>query len=158
MGQSLGESGVALDLGCGRGANTHYLASLGYDAIGLDCSFEALRQARTFARETKTCFAAVDLDNYALPVARFDLLVVVKYLNRLLIESIRSAVRPGGLVFYRTFNRGHLQRSPRFNPDYVLAAGELHRWFEDFETIDTDDREEASLSYLLARRPGLDNA
>ena len=153
MQQPLANAGLALDVGCGRGANTHYLASLGYDAIGLDCSFEALRQSKSTGDNSTAHFAVVDLDGYAIPVARFDLIVVVKYLNRSLVSSIRAAIKPGGLLFYRTFNRRHLQRHARFNADYVLAPGELLRCFDGFEIINQLDSAEDSLSYLFARRP-----
>ena len=39
------KSGVALDLGCGTGANTIYLASLGLSAIGIELSSVALVRA-----------------------------------------------------------------------------------------------------------------
>ena len=146
--------GLALDLACGLGANTRYLGSIGYHCIGLDCSFSALRYARRLSPSPQVHFAVVDLDRFPLPQECFDLVVVTRYLNRRLIDSIKAAARPGGLVFYRTFNTRHLHGAPKFNPDFVLRAGELDRWFEDFETIATGGDDE-NQSYVLARRPML---
>ncbi|MEV6201695.1 class I SAM-dependent methyltransferase [Streptomyces sp. NPDC051771] len=46
--------GRALDLGCGPGRNTLHLASLGYEADGVDLSATAVRWAEERARETGT--------------------------------------------------------------------------------------------------------
>ncbi|MEU9855740.1 class I SAM-dependent methyltransferase [Streptomyces sp. NPDC047974] len=46
--------GRALDLGCGPGRNTLHLASLGYEADGVDLSATAIRWAKERARETGT--------------------------------------------------------------------------------------------------------
>ena len=147
-------AGLALDLACGRGANAVYLAEIGYTVVGIDGSSEALRQARTRLAAQPVNFVVADLDRYPLPAAVFDLVVVVKYLNRPLLGAIGAAVKPGGLLFYRTFNRGHLQRAPRFNPDYVLKPGELEHHFAGFEFVDSHDQpESAPLSHVLCRRP-----
>jgi SAM-dependent methyltransferase len=42
----LGEAGVALDIGCGLGTETAYLAAQGWKAVGVDLSEAALGRAR----------------------------------------------------------------------------------------------------------------
>jgi SAM-dependent methyltransferase len=44
------QPGRALDLGCGAGRNTRYLASHGWDVIGIDMLGRAIEQARSQAR------------------------------------------------------------------------------------------------------------
>lgn len=138
-------AGVALDVACGVGHNALFLATLGYEVIALDASIRGLSYGRDEARRRRlpVRFAVVDLDRYAPPRAYFDLVIVVKYLNRPLISLLIDALKPGGLIFYRTFNRNNLTAAPSFNPDYVLAPGEFRRHFADFELIATNDTPDA---------------
>jgi len=43
-------TGRALDVGCGTGTNVRYLASVGYDAVGIDISPLAIEQARSASK------------------------------------------------------------------------------------------------------------
>jgi len=45
--------GQALDIGCGAGTETVFLAQAGFKVFGLDVSLEAIRLARKIARERK---------------------------------------------------------------------------------------------------------
>ena len=47
--QKLRAEGLAIDVACGGGANTHFISDCGYEVVGLDCSFEALRKAKLLA-------------------------------------------------------------------------------------------------------------
>ncbi len=149
--------GWALDVACGRGHNSIFLAALGYRVVGVDVSIEGMRGASALAREHGLAvdFVVADLDRMSPPPGCFDAVVVIKYLNRELVPRLRSWVCPGGLVFYRTFNVNHLQRMPSFNSQYVLEPGELVHLFRGFEVIATNDNHlvREPMSYLVARRP-----
>lgn len=151
--------GWALDVACGLGQNALWLASLGYRVLAVDGSLVALRRARAAAvargLEQRVHLVAADLDRFVLPEERFRLVVVVKFLSRPLLPALARAVAPGGLIFYRTFNRNHLAAAPGFNPQYVLAPGELVHAFSGFTPLTRHDPPEGGepLSHLLARRP-----
>lgn len=147
--------GLALDLACGTGRNALHLACLGYRVVALDVSTEALHRC---AREAEKRGLAVhplcaDLDQWPLPESRFDLVVVVRYLDRDLFPAIESALKPGGLLFYKTFNRRFLAERPAFNPDYLLEEGELESAFPGLEILQSNRSSGESMSFILARRP-----
>ncbi|MEA3291169.1 MAG: class I SAM-dependent methyltransferase [Pseudomonadota bacterium] len=150
-------SGLALDLACGAGKNALYLARLGYDVIAMDAALEGLRRCAQAAHWERLTVhpACVDLERYPLPESRFDLIIVVRYLNRALFPAIQTALKPGGLLFYKTFNRNFLQQKPGFNPDYVLRPGELVKSFSDLEIFESSDGEHASTSFIIARNSRL---
>ena len=60
--------------------------------------------------------------------ARFDLIVVTRYLQRDLFPSLRAAVRPGGCIVYETFtvHQRALGTGPT-SSDHLLEPGELLR-------------------------------
>lgn len=68
-------TGVALDVGCGTGTNVRYLASRGYDAIGLDIAPLAIERAKAAAEPTagKVEYRAGDFLNDDVGVGRFQL-------------------------------------------------------------------------------------
>lgn len=146
------DSGLALELACGKGANALYLASRGMDVVAADCSLSGLQICQQVAREEKLNLLplVVDLDCWQIPSSRFDFISVVHYLNRQLFDDIVAALNPGGILFYKTFNRRRLKHNPRFNQRFVLADGELAERFDCLEILAAS--EPGCSSYLLARK------
>jgi len=151
----LSDNGRALDVACGAGANGLFVAACGYRVVGVDASIEGLKIAQRRARERglQVDFINVDLERYRPPPLAFDLLLVFRYLNRGLFPALEEALRPGGLMFYKTFNQNHLRRKPGFNPEYLLESGELKRRFSGLEVLAaSDDDSQAPESFLIARK------
>ncbi len=150
--QALSSSGLAIELACGKGANALYLCSLGYDVVAADASIEGLKICLREANNLKFRLlpAVMDLDHYPLPANSFDLISVVRYLNRALFDDLVSALKPGGILFYKTFNPKHLESHPGFNPAFVVDYGELSKVFTELEIIDHD--EQGSSSFVLGRK------
>jgi 2-polyprenyl-6-hydroxyphenyl methylase/3-demethylubiquinone-9 3-methyltransferase len=99
-----------LDLGCGGGFVSNYLAARGHRVTGIDTTPESLAIART-SDTTRT--ASYELaDACALPYERhsfdvvcaMDLLEHVEEPDRLIAEASR-VLAPGGLFLFHTFNR-----------------------------------------------------
>lgn len=97
------EPGTALDLGCGQGRNSFWLASRGFTVTGLDLSPVAIEQATEVAEELDldVSFESVDLTTWD-PAGRVWDLVVLTYLHlseerRPVVHgAARRAVAPGG--------------------------------------------------------------
>jgi SAM-dependent methyltransferase len=106
--------GTALDLGCGNGRDSVWLAERGWAVTGVDFSDVALDKARTLAQERGASVAWVqaDLLTYAAPPHAFDL-VVIMYLHfpprerQRLLRMASSAVRPGGSLVMVGYHRDH---------------------------------------------------
>ena len=148
--------GRALDVACGMGHNAMYLARLGYQVVAIDGSMVGLRHCRKALCQTDlpVSLVAMDLDSFAPPPEYFDLVIVVRFLDRLLIPRLKDALHAGGLLLYKSFNRNLLVERPEFNPDYLLEPGELAERFEDFRCIATNDSEAISetQTYWIGRK------
>lgn len=133
--------GVALDVACGLGDNALFLAQLGNEVFAVDISEAAVQRLVHRARRHRLALHAfvADLDVWRPPGARFDLITVFRFLNRDLIELLKTALRPGGLLIYRTWNRNHLVEKPDFRPEYLLAAGELQTLMTGLRPLATND-------------------
>lgn len=137
----LHDRGTALDVACGLGHNALYLARRGYEVYAVDGSEVALGRCRAALRREPlpVHLIVADLDACTPPPRYFDLVLVVSYLHRPLFPRLRAAVKPGGLLLYKTFNTRRRETAPRFPRDYLLEPEELARYFRDWETIATND-------------------
>ena len=151
-------NGWALDVACGRGSNTGYLADLGYDVLGIDCSREALEQARRDFGSDRTHWLAADFDQFFFPCGFFELVVIVRFIDRKLTSALVDSLIPGGWLFHRTFNVNHLEWAPSFNRQFILSRGELLDLYADLNVVESNDEPDNSdpLSYLLARKNSVD--
>jgi SAM-dependent methyltransferase len=152
---------LALDLACGSGRNSLYLARLGYSVDAWDVSDTAIdslegeaQRLRASGARLQIATKRVDLDSAVLPTSRYDLVLDAYFLDRALFPSIANALRPGGLLVFQTFVRGPAaasQRGPK-NPAYVLQPGELLAAFPGLETLEYTEDAERGEARLLARR------
>ena len=148
----------ALDLAMGRGRHACALALLGYRVFGVDLDGEALGEAR---RRSAVCGATVrawraDLTVYPLPRERFELLVVVRYLQRDLFPMLRAALVTGGALLYETFTEAQrsLGRGPK-SPDHLLRSGELASHLRGFDILfEQEVMERDALARVVALKTG----
>lgn len=149
-----GETAHALDLACGLGQNGLWLAEQGYTVDLIDVSRVALTHARTEAtrRNLRSVnFFQLDLDNAQLQTAAYDLICVIRFLDRSLLPQIRAAMKPGGRILYQTFNVRFLREKPDMHPAYLLEIGELAGFFGDWRILRNSEPE--SVSQLVAIKP-----
>jgi SAM-dependent methyltransferase len=155
-----GERRRALDVAMGRGRYAVALARAGFRTFGVDVKIDAVRDAIASAAAADTRLHAwcADLTQHPLPIARFDLVLVSRYLQRDLFESLRAAVAPGGVVLYETFTTAQraLGSGPK-SPDHLLEPGELRARFDvdGWNVLFYEETlEPEAVARLAARRSG----
>src|SRR5689334_1576485 len=130
---------VALDVACGAGRNAIWLAENGWDVYGCDISLEGLRIARRLANEksVKLKLFCADLDGFPPPENYFDLIVVTIFLQRKMFPAISAALRPGGLLMFRTYVDLEARQGSGApgNPDHRLRSRELLDAFAGLRTL-----------------------
>ena len=148
--------GRALDLACGRGAESLFVAARGYVVDAVDISTVALSALRTRAHDLglRVRCVSADLDFFPLPEELYDLVMVFYFFDPGLMAAIERALKRGGLLFYATFNHRHTSLNPGFNPDYLVPPGGLAKFFLAMDTL-LDEPEgggDGNISRLIARR------
>jgi tellurite methyltransferase len=123
--------GTALDLACGLGANSVFLAEHGLQTHAWDISPVAIEKLRSIAMERKLPIVAAvkDAMSDVIPPVQFDVVVVAHYLERALTQAIIHALKVGGLLFYQTFTRTAVSEEGPQKDEWRLADGELLRMF-----------------------------
>jgi tellurite methyltransferase len=126
----------ALDLACGPGRNSLYLAEQGWHVTAVDGSalaIEILRE-RAARRNLAIDIRVSDLEQgpFAIEPGAYELICDCYYLQRSLIPKMQAGVRPGGLVIAIV----HLADAdqPQGTPTRA-QPGELRRYFEGWKIL-----------------------
>lgn len=117
-------SSQALDLACGRGRHSRWLAALGHQVLAVDQNEDALA-ALAGVVGVRTLVADLEGSTWPLEGMAFDLVVVTNYLYRPRLEDTVRLLAPGGVLLYETFMVGHEVFGRPSRPDFLLKPGEL---------------------------------
>jgi SAM-dependent methyltransferase len=114
--------GHVLDVACGGGRNSEWLARLGFevDAVDRDPSLY-----RSPAAGVALIGADIEAGPWPYAGRAFDAIVVTNYLHRPLLPVLVASLEPGGVLVYETFARGNERFGKPSNPAFLLAPGEL---------------------------------
>ncbi len=128
--------GRALDIAMGEGRNGVYLATQGFEVVGLDISPKGLAKAHQLAKQNGVAIETrvVDLENHHLEKNAYDVILLMYYMQRDLWPQIKDALKPGGMAIIETYNVDHLKHQ-KFNPKWLLKSNELVNAFKDMKII-----------------------
>ncbi len=123
----------ALDIACGTGRNTHYLAELGFEVDAVDISDYALSQIN---HTNKIHTIESDLSNYCITPNNYDLIININYLERKLFSGMVEGLNRGGILIFETFIAAHKPgyHNPS-NPDFLLQLNELPTKFSTLKIL-----------------------
>jgi tellurite methyltransferase len=129
-------AGCALDLACGHGRNTIYLASLGWRVTAVDRSPVAIRllRERSSGLDVDPRVADLEAGEFRIAPVSFELICDFFYLQRDLFPQIREGVRPGGL-FVGAIHLFDPAAVPGRNPAFQLQPGELREEFSGWKIL-----------------------
>ena len=153
--------GRALDVACGDGRNSAYLARLGLEVDAVDISDVAIDAlaAAVAARRLPVTPIRLDLECDPLPDGPYDVIVQINYLQRTLAAGLAERLRPGGLLLVETVTRAHVEElGNRFDPRFLLEPGELRDAFAGLEVLRYEERvaersgRARAVASLVARR------
>jgi SAM-dependent methyltransferase len=157
--------GAALDLGCGAGRNSVWLAEQGWRVTAVDFSEVALRMARALADERRAAVEWIEADalDWTPPPRAYDL-VCVLYLQlpepdrRAVLARAADAVGPRGTLLVLGHDLlnlsegwgGPTQADVLFTPDDVIASlpGDLR--------VEKAERVRRPVGDPAAARPAID--
>lgn len=122
----LAPCGRALDIACGNGRNSLFLAQKGFTVDAVDVSTVAT--GRLAGKDPRITVICRDLDTWQIPVGRYDLIVKVRFLDRRLFPMIRAGLKPQGVLIVESFAGGQREA-------YCLKPNELLRAFHAFQIV-----------------------
>ena len=133
VGKSAGAK--ALDLACGAGRNTIYLAKQGYEVDALDIAAVALDAlvAESIREEVHELVNAQlsDLDSFAPAAESYELIVMMNFLDRALLERVKEGLKIGGLFIVETYMDDLINEKKDSNVENLLKKEELKTLFDE---------------------------
>ena len=93
--------GKTLDIAMGEGRNGVFLATQGFEVIGIDISEIGLNKAQALATEHGVTIKTqlVDLERHQFSEEAYDLIICTYYLQRDLFPKIVKALKTGGFFY-----------------------------------------------------------
>lgn len=156
---SLVHPGKALELACGTGRNSLWLAEQGWRVTAVDGSAIAIDVVRQRASERNVAVDAIIADleagQYSIQPAFWDLIVISYYLQRDLLEPAMGGLVPGGLLVTIV----HITESGEEPTKTRLKPGELIKYFSawgilhSYEGKPHNSTHQRSVAEIVARRP-----
>ncbi len=127
----LPNSGLALDLACGLGANALFLAERDLKTYAWDISENAIKRLQAYCEDKRVPITAEVRDIEQQPPTKnsFDVICISYFLERTLITDIMDALKPNGLLFYQTFIDEKVSDNGPRNPLFRLQPNELLKLF-----------------------------
>ena len=143
--------GSVLDVACGRGRHSRWVAGRGHPGVALDRSAEALAAIGLPAERFETVLADIEGGPWPLAGRQFDAVVVTNYLWRPLLPTLLGSLAPGGVLIYETFAAGNETVGKPSRPDFLLQPGELLQLCQSLRTVAYEDGFETALAGTTAR-------
>ena len=154
--------GRALDVPCGAGRNAIFLASRGFSVTGIDISAVALARAEATARARGLSVEWIrrDLDTGLGLAGKFELIVMIHYVDLDLIPDLANLLAPGGhLIVELHLATDRAVAGPR-DAAFRVAPGALRDAAEHLDIlrycegiVEDPDGRTVALARLAARQP-----
>jgi len=154
-------NGRALDVACGAGRNSLYLAAAGYEVDALDISSVALQQLRDSAHARGLAISCIetDLESDPLPPLRYDLIVLVRYTSAALITRLLPLLAEGGCFVCEEHLITDADVIGPSTAAFRVAPGELRQLIAELKVlsysegiVEDPDGRRAALARVVARR------
>ena len=123
----LAKGNKALDIACGMGRNTKFLATIGFEVDALDISPVAIENLQNIPNIHAI---EVDFDTYRLKENSYDLIVCTYFLKRELFPHIYKALKENGIFIFETFMHHADNTKVPSNKSFLLNKGELEATFD----------------------------
>ena len=153
--------GIAIDIACGNGRNSLFLAEMGYEVDAVDISNTAIDWLKSKVEHLLLPVYPVcrNLTPNTLRKAYYQVVCNFYFLERQLFPEIERSLVSGGLLFFETFTEEHLNFHPSMPSKFCLKKNELLHAFPSLhilhyqETILNDHTDQArAVARLLAKK------
>ena len=137
--------GTLLDVACGEGQNSVFMAKKSFDVEGFDFSDVAIEKAKKYSleQETQVDFKVQGLDFYLAPIQKYDSIISVDFkCSSRLLDEFKKALVIGGTMLIEAYTYNHLKNNPDtdYDTDECYKPFELSRMIKGWNLLYYDER------------------
>lgn len=150
--------GMALDLACGQGGNSLFLAQREYQVEALDISDIAIDYLKGKTEKNMLTIHPKVVDLADLSVLNydnnsFDLIIITYFLDRSLFPFIKKIAKNQGYFFMETFFKTPIMQDRQIPEQFKLDSNELLHVFKEWEILFFEESEQEGRQTILCRKP-----
>lgn len=149
--------GTTLDLACGLGGNSLFLARLNYQVQAIDISDVAVNYIQALTDKQKLTITArlcdlSEMANLDFKKSPFNLVVITYYLDRSIFPFVRSIIKDDGYFFMETFYLTPQNENQGVSNQYKLQPGELLAEFGDWKVLFFEENEQEGRQTIFCKK------
>jgi tellurite methyltransferase len=134
-----------LEIACGAGRNSIYLAGKGFTVDANDFSDVAIGKAQNKSKteEKEVDFKTQGLDFFLIPIQKYDSVVVIDYkCSGRLLDEIKKGLTVGGAILLEGYTYNHLKHNTgtEIEIEECYKPFELCRMLKDWNLLFYDER------------------
>jgi tellurite methyltransferase len=150
--------GTALDLACGLGGNSLFLARMNYQVEAIDISDVAINflqeQAARYSLKIQPRVGDLtDFHHLNWQDKSFSLAVITYYLDRSLFPIVKSIIKEDGYLFMETFYQSPQNENQGVSNQYKLQPKELLAEFGDWKIHFFEENEQEGWQTIFCQKP-----
>ncbi|WP_335716028.1 class I SAM-dependent methyltransferase [Neobacillus drentensis] len=149
--------GTALDLACGLGGNSFFLARMNYSVVAMDISDVAINYIQDYSVKNNLKLRPLvtdltNLNSLNWPNSPYDLIVISYFLDRSLFPIVKNLIREDGYFFMETFYQSPLDENQRVSNQYKLKSKELLAEFGDWKVVFFEENEKEGRQTIFCKK------
>jgi tellurite methyltransferase len=149
--------GKALDLACGLGGNSLFLARMNYYVEAIDISDVAIDYIQEQSNMhhlsiVPRLFDLTELNKLNFQKKSFDLVVITNYLDRSLFPIVKEIIKENGYFFMETFFQSNLNDNLGVSNQYRLKPKELLDEFSDWQILFYEESEQEAKQTIFCQK------
>ena len=149
--------GNALDLACGLGGNSFFLARMNYQVQAIDISDVAINSIQEQASKYNLkihpqVIDLTELTNLNWENSPFSLVIISYYLDRSLFPIVKSIIKEDGYLFMETFYQSPLDENQGVSNQYKLHPKELLTEFADWTVLYFEENDQEGWQSIFCQK------
>lgn len=150
--------GNALDIACGLGGNSLFLAKMNYQVQAIDLSDIAINYIQEQAEKRKLKIFPqkcdlTEINNLYWSDGSFNIVVITYYLDRDLFPIVKSVIKEEGYFFMETYFQSPENKQSISNK-YKLFPQELLNEFRDWKVLYFEENENEGRQTIFCQKTG----
>jgi tellurite methyltransferase len=151
------KGGTALDLACGLGGNSLFLARKNYQVQAMDISNVAINYIQEQVEKHKLKIHPrvadlTELNNLHWQNSPYNLVVITYYLDRSLFPIVKSLINEEGYFFMETFFQSPQNENHGVSNKYKLQPKELLAEFGDWKVLFFEENEKEGWQTIFCQK------